>query len=122
MNTTRDIDLADIEEYRDSAQTKEQRDQREALLLNVWYQSKDVVLEASRRELESLLKQYFNAVEKDNLMQMSEYQLKIEKLRGKIQSYVSSDAYREKMAQMIQKYSHSEAEKMYKKLGKGKNA
>lgn len=94
--TTRDHDLADLEQHRDNAPDREAYRQRTALLELVYQQAKDPTLEKMRLRLQDALKH-------GDMKAVNE-------IRKKVQAYASQKSFVEKMYGKMRQASQKRAE------------
>lgn len=113
MKTTRYHDLAFLETARDKVKSDKLKKRLNALLSDVYEQSKDAVLERARVQLVDLIKQKLLT---DDEFKLAKIDQKIRKLRDKVQNYVRSPGFISKQLKTINKVSPKEAQIKHKKL------
>lgn len=99
MTNTRNNDLGVLEEARDQAQTERGKKHIQAILENVYEQSKDPVLESMRVQLEDAIKRGDH--------------IKMAKIRKKVQDYAKSPAYMKNILKKVKKSTDETEGKLY---------
>lgn len=112
MDNTRKTDLNELEEARDNATSEDERIKANAALLQVYYQSKDVVLEKLRKKLTDVLIRWAeNGEWTDELLR------EFHTIERKVKTYAGSETYRKNMAKTMEKTSINKANRIYTKGG-----
>lgn len=96
---TRTDDIEKLDQSRQEVMSEEAARHREALLVNVYEQSKDVILERKRQQLTELLRRMFT--EQDPIKQ-AKYRQRMDKIRQEVEDYVQSPSYKRNMAKKIE--------------------
>lgn len=102
--TTRDEDIAELEEARDKAKSKDGEVHRAAILEAVWEQMKDPILESLRTQL-------IRALRNNDFV-------KIEQIRKRVEAYASNPAFKKAQFKAMARISQKEAEIWAKKEGR----
>jgi hypothetical protein len=113
MKTTRYHDLAFLETARDKTDSEKLKRKLDALLIDVYEQSKDGFLEKARVKLEGLIKRKLTTTDK---FENAKIDAQVKKLRERVEAYAKSPAYINRQLKKINKVSSKEAEVKYKKL------
>lgn len=99
MKNTRNNDLGVLEEARDQATSDNQKKHLQAILENVYEQSKDTFLEKMRVQLE-------DAIKRGDHMEM-------ERIRKKVQDYARSPVYIKETLKKIKKSTDEQEGKLF---------